>query len=137
MRVFVMLGWLGLVLAPAAAQDQPEPLETRAHERATYTETGPASWYGDKHEGLTTADGSSFDPDEFTAAHRTLKFGTMVRVTNLANHRAVTVRITDRGPHAKGRIIDVSSSAARELGMQRRGTVRVRVSVFKSDQFPD
>ena len=135
MRPLFLLGWLGLALAPAFAQG--EPLETRAHERATYTETGPASWYGEKHEGLTTANGSSFDPDEFTAAHRTLKFGTMVRVTNLANHRKVTVRITDRGPHTKGRIIDVSSSAARELGMQRRGTARVRVSVFKSDQFPD
>ena len=61
----------------------------------------------------------------------------MVRVTNLRNHRMVTVRITDRGPRAPGRILDVSAAAARELGMQRRGVARVRLSVYDSDQFPD
>ena len=111
--------------APARAE---EPL---------FTQAGRASWYGARHNGKTTADGSDFDADDFTAAHRTLKFGTMVRVTNLRNHRTVTVRITDRGPHAPGRILDVSSAAARELGMQRRGVARVRLSVYESDQFPD
>ena len=86
---------------------------------------------------MTTANGSSFDPDEFTAAHRSLKFGTIVQVTNLRNHRMVKVRITDRGPHAPGRIIDVSAAAARELGMQHRGLARVRVRAYDYDQFPD
>ena len=106
-------------------------------EQPLFTEAGRASWYGERHNGKTAADGSDFDEDDFTAAHRSLKFGTMVRVTNLRNHRTVTVRITDRGPHAKGRILDVSSAAARELGMQRRGVARVRLSVYDSDQFPD
>jgi len=129
------MAWLAL--APALAQDDTNPSDTRAHERATFTQIGHASWYGEKHDGLTTASGTEFDPAAFTAAHPTLKFGTMVQVTNLANHRKVKVRVTDRGPHTQGRIIDVSAAAARDLGMQRRGTARVRVSVFKSDQFPD
>jgi rare lipoprotein A len=104
---------------------------------AFYAETGGASWYGRWHNGMTAADGSSFDPDDFTAAHRTLKFGTIVQVTNLRNHRMVKVRITDRGPHAPGRIIDVSAAAARELGMQNRGLAQVRVRAFRYDQFPD
>lgn len=135
-KLILTLTFLALVV-PAFAQDDADAPEIRAQERARYTETGHASWYGEKHDGRTTADGSSFDRTEFTAAHRTLKFGTMVQVTNLANHRKVKVRVTDRGPHTQGRIIDVSAAAARELGMQRRGTARVRVSVFKSDQFPD
>ena len=91
----------------------------------------------DWHDGKTTAQGTSFDPHDFTAAHRTLKFGTIVQVTNLRNHRMVKVQITDRGPHVEGRIIDVSAAAARELGMQRRGTARVRIRVYGYDQFPD
>lgn len=102
-----------------------------------YTETGRASWYGQFHDGRTTADGSTFDRTAFTAAHPSLKFGTIVQVTNLANHRMVKVAITDRGPYAKSRIIDVSAAAARELGMQRRGTARVRIRAYDYDQFPD
>lgn len=123
-----------LAIAPAAARVRKA---AHAAEHPGYTETGGASWYGEKHDGLTTADGSSFDSTDFTAAHRTLKFGTIVRVTNLRNHRMVKVRVTDRGPHVKNRIIDVSVAAARELGMQRRGTARVRINTFWYDQFPD
>ena len=125
-----------LGLAPAFAQ--PHQAHPKAmDEGAFYAETGGASWYGHWHNGMTTANGSSFDPDEFTAAHRSLKFGTIVQVTNLRNHRMVKVRITDRGPHAPGRIIDVSAAAARELGMQHRGLARVRVRAYDYDQFPD
>lgn len=105
--------------------------------RAYFTETGQASWYGEKHDGKTTADGSTFDRTDFTAAHRSLKFGTILRVTNLSNHRMVKVRVIDRGPHVAGRIIDVSAAAARELGMQHRGTARVRIRAYWFDQFPD
>jgi rare lipoprotein A len=86
-------------------------------------ESGPAAYY----RGGRTASGERSGPNELTAAHRTLPFGTRVVVTNLRNGRSVTVRINDRGPYGRGRIIDVSLAAARELGMVRSGTARVRV----------
>ena len=92
-------------------------------------QVGTASFYSHGHDGRRTASGERFDMDEMTAAHRTLPFGTRVRVTNLANGRRVVVRINDRGPFRRKRIIDVSYAAARELGMVRRGTARVRVEV--------
>ena len=98
------------------------------------TETGLASFYGRAHAGKVTASGGRFDHRDFTAAHRTLPFGTLVRVTNLANGRTVTVQITDRGPHIKTRIIDVSLAAARALGMQQKGVTRVRLEAFQADQ---
>jgi rare lipoprotein A len=101
---------------------------------AAFVQTGRASYYGKGHDGMTTADGSTFDRTAFTAAHRTLPFGTVVRVTNLANGRMVKVRISDRGPHILGRVIDLSAAAARELGMLRRGLARVRIRVFPADQ---
>ena len=104
---------------------------------AFFTETGRASWYGEKHDGRQTAGGGNFDRSQFTAAHRTLPFGTIVQVTNLVNHRMVKVQITDRGPHVVDRIIDVSAAAARELGMQHRGTARVRLRAYRYDQYPD
>src|SRR3546814_11061888 len=75
-----------------------------------------ASYYGDRFAGNRTASGERFDPDELTAAHRTLAFGRHVRVTNLANGKSVIVRINDRGPFSRGRVIDVRHAAAREIG---------------------
>ena len=95
---------------------------------AGYDLTGKASWYGARYHGRTTASGTRFDMNAMTAAHRTLPFGTRVRVTNLANRRSVVLTINDRGPYAGGRIIDVSKRAAEILGMVRKGVVRVRVS---------
>ncbi len=80
--------------------------------------------------GRTTASGESFDPDRLTAAHRTLPFGTRVRVTNLENGRSVVVTITDRGPFRRGRVIDVSGRAARRLGFAAQGVARVRLDVL-------
>jgi rare lipoprotein A len=91
------------------------------------TETGKASYYGDRHHGRKTASGERFDQHALTAAHRSLPFGTRVRVTNLSNERSVVVRINDRGPFVRGRIIDVSRAAAERLGMLRAGVVPVRV----------
>ena len=88
---------------------------------------GMASFYGPGFEGRATASGERFDPADLTAAHRTLPFGTRVRVTNLDNGRSVVVRINDRGPYAKGRILDLSLAAARALDMLHRGTARVRL----------
>jgi rare lipoprotein A len=90
-------------------------------------ETGIASWYGRRQHGKQTANGEIFDKFELTAAHRTLPLDSRVRVTNAANGRSVTVRVTDRGPASKGRIIDLSQSAAEELGMRRVGVARVNL----------
>ncbi|MBV8653614.1 MAG: septal ring lytic transglycosylase RlpA family protein [Alphaproteobacteria bacterium] len=98
-----------------------------AHAHKSTGEVGLASWYGGDWEGRRTASGESLDGREFTAAHRTLPLHSRVRVTNLANGRSIMVRITDRGPHRKGRIIDLSQSAAEQLGMKHRGVARVRL----------
>lgn len=93
------------------------------------TQTGLASYYSSSLHGRPTASGRTYRRNEMTAAHRTLPFGTRVRVTNLENGRTVVVTITDRGPHRKGRIIDLSKRAARELDIVRAGTARVRLDV--------
>ncbi len=92
-------------------------------------EEGVASYYADSLSGNPTASGKPYDKDAFTAAHRTLPFGSKVRVTNLANGKSVVVSINDRGPHVKSRIIDVSGAAAKKLGMLDSGTARVRVEI--------
>ncbi|OAI94299.1 septal ring lytic transglycosylase RlpA family protein [Pseudomonas putida] len=92
-----------------------------------YDETGTASFYGSRHHGKRTASGEPFNQHGLTAAHRTLPFGTRVLVTNLRNERSVVVRINDRGPHTRGRLIDLSKAAAQQLDMFRSGTARVRV----------
>jgi rare lipoprotein A len=89
--------------------------------------TGEASYYAARFQGRPTASGEPFDNGRLTAAHRTLPFDTKVRVTNLANGRSVVVRVNDRGPFARGRIIDLSQAAARRLDMLRAGVTRVRV----------
>jgi rare lipoprotein A len=92
-----------------------------------YDETGIASWYGPDFHGKATANGESYDMDALTAAHRTLPLPTVVRVTNLENGRSLRLRVNDRGPYARGRIIDVSRRAAHLLGFHQNGTARVRV----------
>ena len=96
------------------------------------SEVGVASYYGARFHRLRTASGERFDMHEMTAAHRTLPFGTRVRVTNLGNGRSAVVHINDRGPFVKGRVIDLSYAAARKLRMVQRGAVRVRVEVLGS-----
>lgn len=88
-----------------------------------------ASFYANRLHGRRTASGERYDKNAFTAAHRDLPFGTRVRVVNLKNNRSVEVRINDRGPHRKGRIIDLSHAAARQLGMLKAGVVRVEISL--------
>jgi peptidoglycan lytic transglycosylase len=91
----------------------------------TFQQCGKASWY--KLRGMT-ASGEKADPNQLTAAHRTLPFGSLVDVTNLSNGKTVTVRINDRGPYSKGRVIDVTLAAAKKLGFVNKGVTRVRVS---------
>src|SRR5690554_5765255 len=85
----------------------------------THQLTGRASWYGERFHGRKTASGETYDMHALTAAHKTLPFGTMVRVTDIESRKSVVVRITDRGPFAKGRVIDLSFAAAGELDMIR------------------
>ena len=95
----------------------------------TYDETGIASWYGEQFHGKYTANGEIFDLNQLTAAHRTLPMPTIVRVTNLENGRSIEVRVNDRGPYARGRIIDMSRRAAQLLGFEGQGTAKVRVQI--------
>lgn len=95
--------------------------------RAGYTERGMASWYGPKFHGRLTANGERYDQYAFTAAHRALPMGSVVRVTSLTNGRSVRVRINDRGPFVRGRIIDLSRAAAQYLGMVNKGVDDVEV----------
>ncbi|MFK7604870.1 MULTISPECIES: septal ring lytic transglycosylase RlpA family protein [unclassified Pseudomonas] len=92
-----------------------------------YDKTGMASYYGARHHGKRTASGEPFNQHGLTAAHPSLRFGSRVLVTNLNNDKSVVVRINDRGPHTRGRIIDLSRQAARQLDMLRSGTAKVRV----------
>ena len=98
-----------------------------------YTETGIASWYGPKFHGRRTANGETFDMNTLTAAHRTLPMPSLVRVINLSNGRSLLLRVNDRGPFARNRIIDVSRRAAQLLGFQRQGTARVRVEIVADE----
>jgi rare lipoprotein A len=90
-------------------------------------EEGVASYYADSLDGNPTASGEPYDKNALTAAHRTLAFGTKVKVTNLGNNKSVVVRINDRGPHSKNRIIDVSGAAAEQLDLLDSGIAKVRI----------
>jgi rare lipoprotein A len=94
------------------------------------SETGVASWYGYPYHGRRAANGEVYDMEKLTAAHRTYPFDTWVRVTNLSNERTVDVRIQDRGPFVKGRIIDLSHAAAREIDLLGAGITKVRLTVI-------
>ena len=91
---------------------------------------GLASWYGQKHQGRATASGEAFDMNKLTAAHRTMPFGTRLRVTNVETGRSVVVRVNDRGPWANDRVLDVSLAAARTIGMVGDGVTRVEIVVL-------
>ena len=89
--------------------------------------TGKASWYGKKFHGKKTASGELFNMYDYTAAHPSYAFGTMLKVTNLSNNKSINVRVTDRGPYADDRIIDLSFQAAKEIGMLPNGVAKVKV----------
>ncbi len=102
-------------------------------ERYNYTESGIASWYGPGFHGKKTANGEKYNSGELTAAHRTLQMPSLARVTNLENGRSVVVRINDRGPFSRGRVMDVSERAAELLGFRNKGTARIRIDVLADE----
>ena len=103
------------------------------HEDYTYKEEGMASWYGPDFHGGNTSNGEVFDETKFTAAHRTLPMPSLVRVTNLENGVSINVKVNDRGPYARDRIIDLSSAAADVLGIKEKGTAKVRVEILPEE----
>lgn len=134
MRAFSAM-LIPLLLTVSAAAQEVEVTENPIAEIVDETEIdgGMASYYGNELAGNRTASGERFDPGQMTAAHRTLPFGSMVRVTNVSNGDSVIVRINDRGPFSRGRVIDVSHAAAREIGMHRSGTARVKLALLNDD----
>lgn len=133
--IFLSLA-LALTCAFVACGPRPPPkgatATTTSKKRApSKVEHGIASWYGGRHHGGPTASGERFNKNELTAAHRTLKMGTRVKVTRKKNGRTVIVRINDRGPYSKGRIIDLSEAAAKKLDMIRDGIAKVKVEVIE------
>jgi rare lipoprotein A len=115
--------------APSSASGAPPAIEHQLAIPGEYLEEGVASWYGIPFNGHRTSDGEIYDMHEFTAAHRTLPFNCMVRVTNLDNGKQTDVRINDRGPFVANRIIDLSLSAAQAIEMVGPGTARVRLEI--------
>jgi rare lipoprotein A len=134
-RLFASLA-AGLVIWPLSLHAAPgvprgrarHPLSAQTSAQHT-VEFGLASWYGARFRRHLTASGVRFDDRELTAAHRSLPLGTRVKVTDLKSGRSVVVKVTDRGPWVRGRLIDVSRAAAQSLGFERRGLARVRVAV--------
>jgi rare lipoprotein A len=114
-------------LLTSSIKKTPESFVTKY---TSYNQTGMASWYGGTFHGQRTADGSRYNKNAFTAAHKSLPFGTVVQVTNLYNGKKCIVKITDRGPFVRGRVIDLSKVAASEIGMVSSGVSRVKVEVL-------
>ena len=134
-RQALALGILAL-LTPAACRKKHKhgrtphpPVPARPRPKIGWTQTGVASWYGIPYHGRQAANGEIYDMNELTAAHRTLPFGAIVKVTSLTSFASVTVRITDRGPFVGDRIIDLSRQAARQIDMIGPGLMRVRLQV--------
>lgn len=133
-RPVPQLGTPAPALKPSVATPAPPDSRTAAPKSATSTawrQQGQVSHYGDAFAGKPTANGDTFDPARLTMAHRTLPFGTLVRVTNLENRQSVEVVVNDRGPFVQGRIADLSTAAARRLGMLTDGVVDAVIEVIQ------
>ena len=120
--------------AAPAVPERPAPASAAAPALApeqVYRETGTASWYGRELQGRRMADGGTFDMDGLSAAHRILPLGTVIRVTNLDNYKTTNVRVSDRGPFVRSRIIELSYGAAKELEFVPQGTARVRIETLE------
>jgi rare lipoprotein A len=121
-----------LCVSAAVAQTSPAAAPASAPAAAAsvgVAETGKLAWYGKKFAGRKTASGEAFNPEALTMAHKTLPFGTLVKVTNPKNGKSVTLRVNDRGPTQADRIGDVSYAAARQLGMVRSGVIDAELTV--------
>jgi rare lipoprotein A len=142
--IFIFIALVGFTLvvndaktAEPVANDETVSVEketvTADRSLVDYIEMGTmkASWYGPGFNGRKTANGEQYDQMSFTAAHKSLKFGTLLKITNLRNKKSVVVRINDRGPYVNGRDLDLSKGAAIALGMVKRGVVKIKVEEIK------
>lgn len=123
-----------VVVAQVAGSTVQPARKSTAKESQNWHQIGLASWYGSQFQGKQTADGEAFNMHELTCAHRFLPLGTWLKVTNLHTHKWIVVRVNDRGPVPDTRIADLSSEAARMLGMRNRGVTRVRLDVIDPHQ---
>lgn len=126
--VFFLVGCAG---TPRFTHSLDRDINAPAIVSGSFEQTGMASYYAREFDGRKTASGERYDMNDFTAAHPALPFGTRVKVTNLSNHQSVVVRVNDRGPHKKNRIIDMSFSAAKKIGLIASGTAKVSLEVVK------
>lgn len=110
--------------------------KTQTVHRQHWFQFGRASWYGHALQGLPTATGEAYDMNAMTCAHRTLPLGSLIRVTNLRNHRSLVLRVNDRGPMVETRVVDLSYAAAKRLGFSQRGTARVRLDLIDTKPSP-
>ena len=144
MFIFVLIALVGFTLVvndekvtEPAVNEVSAPAESEAvsadRSLIDYVDMGTmrASWYGPGFHGQKTANGEQYDQMSFTAAHKTLKFGTLLKITNLRNKKSVVVRINDRGPYIAGRDLDLSKGAALALGMVKRGVAKIKVEEIK------
>ncbi|WP_219909254.1 septal ring lytic transglycosylase RlpA family protein [Photobacterium iliopiscarium] len=122
-----------LIIKPVEYKKEVKPISVPTSTATSKSKVidGKASYYANMFQGRKTANGQIFDQGKLTAAHRTLPFGTKVKVTNINNHKSVIVTINDRGPFIRGRIIDLSSSAFKAIGNPRTGVLNVTMEILK------
>jgi rare lipoprotein A len=130
-NAFILLSAF-ILINPIGQKESELMAKTTSDKISEFTQTGEASWYGPGFHGRKTASGERFNTNDLTAAHKTLPFGTFVRVTNLSNGKTTVVKINDRGPFVKGRIIDLSKAAKEEIGMG--GTAEVKLEVINPEE---
>lgn len=111
-----------------------KPIDDDAPDVSDFKQVGRASWYGRRFAGRKTASGERYDMYAMTAAHKTLPLASYVRVTNTTNNKSVVVKINDRGPYVRGRVIDLSYAAAKVLGLARAGTARVKIEGLTQEE---
>jgi rare lipoprotein A len=135
---YILVALATALLFTGCASSRAPEASVRPAAAGGFVEEGLASWYGEPYHGRPTASGERFDQDSLTAAHRTLPFGTVARVTNLDNERSVEVVVNDRGPFVAGRIVDLSRAAAAAIGAIGPGVVPARLEVVRAgDGMPD
>jgi len=134
-RISLPMMLLASVCAMPALAGQSHKRPIHNHHLAHSTvQVGAASWYGGRHAGRLTASGERFNPQAMTCAHRTLPLGSVVKVTDVATGKTVSLKVNDRGPYVRGRILDLSEGAAKELGVGHRGIMIVRIEAVSDVQ---
>ncbi|HEY5792825.1 MAG TPA: septal ring lytic transglycosylase RlpA family protein [Chthoniobacterales bacterium] len=131
LRLAAGLGLAPFLLSSCAGWPPPSSPRIYSHQEVVRTQEGTASYYGGRWIGRLTASGERYRANDLTAAHRKLPFDSVVRVTNLKNQKSVIVRINNRGPYARGRMIDLSIAAAKRIDMVDAGVARVKLEVLK------